>query len=70
MKLPKYTNHFVALLAASATLLALGIFYIKNAFLTFVIGWMAIPVMVFGFLIYGLVEYLKERKAQNTENVI
>ena len=59
MKLPKYMKAVVA----ATSLAIIGTVYTEETFLTFLLGWVVlIPIVSCGYLIYGLVEYRKERK--------
>ena len=50
-------------IASIAPVLAIGIVYPELTFPAFLTGWLfLIPAAVGGFLIYGLREYMKERK--------
>ncbi len=59
MKLPKYLKA----ITVATSLAIIGTVYTEETFLTFLLGWVIlIPIVSCGYLIYGLVEYRKERK--------
>ncbi len=59
MVLPRYLKITIA----AAALVTFGAIYTKEAFLTFLIGWVVlIPIVACGFLLYGLIEYRKQTK--------
>ncbi len=59
MKLPKYMKA----ITVAASLAIIGTIYTEETFITLLLGWVVlIPIVSCGYLIYGLVEYRKERK--------
>lgn len=59
MKLPRYIKAVIA----ATVLTAIGAIYLQKTFLTFLVGWLvAVPIVVMGYMIYGLREYRKQRK--------
>jgi hypothetical protein len=59
MQLSKYMKAAIA----ATVLLATGAIYLGKMFLTFLVGWIiAIPIVVCGYLAYGLTQYRKQTK--------
>lgn len=59
MQLSRYMKAVIA----TTALLTIGTIYTEETFLTLLLGWVVlIPIVSCGYLIYGLVEYRKERK--------
>lgn len=54
---------YATVVSAVALMAAMGIVYTEKTFPVFLIVWLiAIPIAAVGYLIYGLREYIKERK--------